>query len=108
MFQSYTRPPGQENGIYLYEIAILLSSSPEVVYAIGTHPGETISLCMEFGGMDREQMKNMINRSEMGGGRGGRGSMGGGMGGKRGGSMHPLMPGMEKVEAWISIDLGEK
>ena len=91
---------GTPQGIYTYEFRIPLQEKDKGYYAIGAQPGQTISLGLEWGGIemrDRQQMMRERGGGMMGGGPPG-GRMGGGRGGSRGG---PPMQPLEKQEVWV-------
>ncbi len=92
---------GVLQGVYTYEFRIPLQKGDISHYGIGTQPGQTISLGLEWGGMGREDRQRM--REEMGGRPpgGGKGVMGGWGGhGDRPGSQPP-----GKQEIWVKTVL---
>jgi hypothetical protein len=95
-----------KEGIYTYEFSIPLSPKDEDGYGMGTAPGRTIGLGIEWG-FDRDKMKDMRGERDgrMPGGRGGGGRMGG-MGGMRGGRGpgHRMQP-PKKTEIWLKVPL---
>ena len=102
-------------GIYTYEFSIPLERGDVFDHGIGTHPGQTICLGLEWGGMDKKDRESMMKKMGGGspggmggpppGGRGGGppgGTGGGPGGGPRGGSG---MKAPEKQELWVKTQL---
>lgn len=98
--------------VYTYEFRIPLRKSNLSDYAIGAQPRQTISLGLEWGGINMGDRQSM--RQERGGGMsgcgGGRGGRGGGRGGwsggpSGGGRRGPGTQPSEKQELWVKTKL---
>jgi hypothetical protein len=91
---------GNEGGIYTYELSIPLADDDPLKYAIGTAPGQDISLGFDIAGMGGGNSPPMQgDKEEIGGGM----PPGGGRGGGR-----PEMPQMTQgMKIWISTTLAD-
>jgi hypothetical protein len=95
---------GNEDGIYTYELSISLADEDPLKYAIGTAPGQEISLGFEIAGMSGGDSPPMQGDR---GGMSGRMPPGSGKNGHRMGQ-RPLMPSMpEGVKFWVKTTLAE-
>jgi hypothetical protein len=123
---------GSRDGVFTYEFAIPLQKSGGVSYAFNAKPGQKISIGLEFGGVNEEELQHMREQRGHGkehgegtgppggmsppGGTGGRGEAGGpgGMGppggmGRPGGRGRPGGSGEEDPEAQMKkLMEGEK
>ena len=58
--------PSVNNPEYMYEFSIPLKKTDSVSYGIGVKPGQTISLGLEWGGMDELTLERMRQMAAMG------------------------------------------